>query len=437
MYERSTNSSQPEKAEKIHTSTKAADHQGMGTDRRRCNGSPKSSDSSQYPLSLAQTIRARCRDLSQRQASAGQSTHPAIGRGESKAQGSVDHSDSRADAVKKKDELGLTNRRKGSTYTSVQRMRIISEVEKFKARGIAKTDALKALDVCRSTYYGWLQPRKLNFRKSSFLRLTDAERKAVINQKRAQPQLSHRKISGYIRSDSFLVSPSSCYRILKALDWVEPQKLREAPWKVAHYEPFRPNQIWGEDWTILTINGQRHYLLTIIDYFSRYIVAWGIVKSVTQIEVRNLVTLAYLSEKIEEKKKKPIIRLDRGSPNMAYSTQRLIKDLELTFSPGRAYRPTDNARQERWYRTVKQEEIYCYPTYPTDKIARYSLSKYIHEYNEKRPHQALWNFTPGFVHSLGNKSLVYAHYKEKVKIAKEQRIAFNRSKMRQLQSVSN
>jgi putative transposase len=325
----------------------------------------------------------------------------------------------------------------GTTYSKIQRMRIIAEVERFKAAGITKFDSLKALGVCRSTYYGWLQPQKVRFRKSSIMRLTDIERKAVIKQKKKQPQLSHRKISGYIRSDGFWVSPSSCYRILKALGWIESQKLRKAPWKVAHYEPYRPNQIWGEDWTIITISGQRYYLLTIIDYFSRYIVAWGIVKSVTQMEVRNLIALAHLSEKIDGKSNKPIIRFDRGSPNMAYSTQRLIKNLEMILSPGRAYRPTDNARQERWYRTVKQEEIYCYPTYPTDEIARYSLSKYIHEYNEERPHQAIWNFTPGFVHRHGNKSLIYAHYKEKVKFAKEQRIAFNRSRMRYYQSVSN
>ena len=294
MYERSTNSSQQEKTETIYTPTKAADHKGMGTDRRRCDGSPKSSDSSQYPLSLAQTIRARCRDLSQRQAPANRSAHPAIGRRESKAQRSVDHPNPRADAVKKKDELGLTNRQKGTIFSSVQQTRIIDEIEKFKAAGIAKTAALKSLGVCRSTYYGWLQPCNTGFQRESILRLTDAEREAVIKQKKAQPQLSHRKISGYIRSDGFWVSPSSCYRILKALGWVESQKLGEAPWKVAHYEPYRPNQIWGEDWTILTINGKRHYLLTIIDYFSRYIVAWGIVKSVTQIEVRNLVALAYM-----------------------------------------------------------------------------------------------------------------------------------------------
>jgi hypothetical protein len=68
----------------------------------------------------------------------------------------------------------------------------------------------------------------------------------------------------------------------------------------------------------------------------------------------------------------------------------------------------------------------------TPEIARNSLSKYIYEYNEERPHQALWNFTSGFVHRHGNKSLVYALYKEKMKFAKEQRIAFNRSQMRQL-----
>ena len=437
MYERSTNSNQSEKAQAIHPTTETSDPQRMGTERQRSGGGPKASDSSSYALPLAQGPGARCRDLSEWQTASDRSEDKATGGGKPKTQGGTDYSDPRADVVKKKDELGLTNRRMGAAYSNIQRMRIIAEVESFKAAGITKSDSLKALGVCRSTYYGWLQSKKVRFRKSSIMRLTDIERKAVIQQKKKQPQLSHRKISGYIRSDGFWVSPSSCYRVLKALGWVESQKLRKAPWKVAHYEPYRPNQIWGEDWTIITINGQRYYLLTIIDYFSRYIVAWGIVKSVTQTEVRNLIALAYICEKIDEKSNKPIIRFDRGSPNMAYSTQRLIKNLEMILSPGRAYRPTDNARQERWYRTVKQEEIYCYPTYPTDDIARSSLSKYIHEYNEERPHQAIWNFTPGFVHRHGNKSLIYAHYKEKVKFAKEQRIAFNRSRTRQFLSVSN
>lgn len=110
----------------------------------------------------------------------------------------------------------------------------------------------------------------------------------------------------------------------------------------------------------------------------------------------------------------------------------------MLISHSRANRPTDNCRQERWYRTVKQEEIYCYPTYPSIELARQSLVRYIEEYNERRPHQALWNYTPGFVHRLGNKTVLLEHYKKMVQIAKEQRLKANRtSTIRAYGSVSN
>jgi hypothetical protein len=255
--------------------------------------------------------------------------------------------------------------------------------------------------------------------------LTEAERQAVIDKKKAEPQMSHRTISGFLRHDGHWISPSSCYRVLKPLGWIFRTNLREAPWKIPHYEPFKSNSIWGEDWTTLTIDGLRYYLLTIIDYFSRYIVAWGIVKTVTQREVKDIVTLAYINEGIGEHEQKPMLRADQGSPNTAHDTRRLIMELKMLLSPSRAHRPTDNSRQERWYRTVKQEEIYCYPTYPSLEDARKSLSRYIEYYNERRPHQALWNYTPGHVHRLGNKSVLLKQYRQAVQIAKERRKQIN------------
>jgi len=149
---------------------------------------------------------------------------------------------------------------------------------------------------------------------------------------------------------------------------------------------------------VLTIAGVRHYLLTIIDYFSRYVLAWGVViKTVTHREVQDLLTLAYISEGIEQHEQKSILRTYQGTPNRAGRTRKLIKELEMILSPGRACRPTDNSCQERWYQTVKQEEIYCYPTYPSVERARSSLAHYIEYYNEKRPHQALLNYNPGQV----------------------------------------
>lgn len=170
----------------------------------------------------------------------------------------------------------------------------------------------------------------------------------------------------------------------------------------------------------MSIDSIRHYLLTIIDYFSHYVVAWGVVKTVPPLEVQNPLVLAYLNEGIKPEGPKPFLRADLGSPNMAHSGRRLIRDLEMVFPPNRPYRPTDNSRQERWYRPVKQEETYWYPTYPTAEIARLYLGRYIHHYNEERPLQSLWNYPPGYVHRLENKSKLLEHHKTMVQIVKEQ-----------------
>ncbi len=252
--------------------------------------------------------------------------------------------------------------------------------------------------------------------------LLPCEEEQVVALKMSQPHLSHRQISGLLRSKDVWVSSSSCYRLLKSTGLVWEWSLREAPWKKARYEPFRPNQIWAEDWTGIVIRGLRHYVLTILDVFSRYIVAWGIVKTVTHREVKNLVALAVINEEIDAQENKPILRTDPGSPNMASDVRRFLQEIGVTFSPGRVARPTDNARQERFYRTLKQEEVYCNPDYLSVDSAREAIGRYIDYYNDTRPHQALFGYTPGHVHRVGNKSLLLVQYRLEVLKAKESRL---------------
>lgn len=428
MNERTTNDPQRTKSPKTEPRTKTPDPQGMGSKRKRSGYSPKVSSPSPDVIPVEAGLGTRGSDVPEGDPAESRSRSQGVKSREPETERNGDSLKPRIDASKKKDELGLSDRIKGWGYSSEQRQRIIQEVENLSARGTSKAEILKALGVSRSTYYGWLKKEPKTPKAVSILALTDSEEQAVIEKKQAEPQLSHRQISGVLRQEGYYISPSSCYRILKERDWVWPQTLRAAPWKVPHLEPYRPNHIWGEDWTLLTIGDLRHYLLTIIDYFSRYIIAWGIVPTVTQKEVQNLLTLAYFSEGLEGQQPKPVLRADLGSPNIARDTQRLIKDLELFLSVCRPHRPTDNARQERWYRTAKQEEIYCYPTYPSLEIARHSLAQYIHRYNEKQPHQALLNYTPGFVHRLGNKTKLLTLYQQSVRIVKEQRIFLNRLK---------
>jgi len=438
MHERTTNPPRAEGPQEIYSPAKAADSQGMGSQGRRHRSSPKESDPSPNPVSLEESLGARSPGVPERQKTARRSSGPQVGEGEPEAEGGLGPSDPGVDAFKKRDELGLANRSKGTSYSPEQRQRIITEVQNLVQAGISKLQTLKNLGVCRSTYYGWLRGKKAKEAAPSVLQLTPVEKQAVVEKKKTEPELSHRQISGSLRPKGHWISPSSCYRILKPLGWISSPNLREAPWRMPRYEPFRSNQIWGEDWTILSIDCIRHYLLTLIDYFSRYIVAWGVVKTVTRLEVQNLLTLAHLSEGIGPQDPKPLLRADLGSPNIAHSTRRLIRDLEMVLSLSRPNRPTDNGRQERWYRTVKQEEIYCYPTYPTVEIARFSLGRYIHYYNEQRPHQALWNYPPGYVHRLGNKSKLLEQYKTMVQTVKEQRLQINRSRQEEaFMAVSN
>jgi putative transposase len=428
MNERATNDPQSKKSPKTDPRAEAPDTQRMGAKRQRGGNGPEVSSSSPDLIPLEKSHGTRGADLFKRHPAESGSGDEAIKNRESEAQRDGDLVEPGIDAFKKKDELGLSDRKKGCSYSSEQRQRITQEVESLFSQGTPKAEILKTLGVSRSTYYGWLRNEQKARKAASIFTLMDSEEQAIIEKKQTDPQLSHRQISGSLRPEGYYVSPSSCYRILKARGWVWPQSLREAPWKVPRFEPFRPNQIWGEDWTILTIGDRRHYLLTIIDYFSRYIIAWGVVPTVTQKEVQNLLTLAYFSEGLEHQEHKPILRADLGSPNIARNTKRLIKDLEMLLSLSRVHRPTDNARQERWFRTAKQEEIYCYPSYPSLDIARSSLADYISIYNDKRPHQALWNYTPSFVHRLGNKTKLVNLYKRSVQIVKEQRIFLNRLK---------
>lgn len=109
---------------------------------------------------------------------------------------------------------------------------------------------------------------------------------------------------------------------------------------------------------------------------------------------------------------KPELRLDQGSPNTARVTREFFKDINADLSFARVRRPTDNARTERFYRTIKQEEIYIVGDYQDEQTAKETIGEYIKWYNERRPHQSLWNFTPWLVHETNNKTLMRNALKE-------------------------
>lgn len=275
------------------------------------------------------------------------------------------------------------------------------------------SEVAKTLEVSRSSYYRWRQGPKDDVPVQNPRVLTPAELEQIDQVKETHPDWRHRRIQGAIQAEGTYVSFSSVYERLKERGWDQSYERRPAPWKEPRYEVFRRNVMWGCDWTQLRIAGLRWYLLTLIDFFSRVIVAHQIVPSVHAGEVKALYQEGLLAQGISLKApQKPELRVDRGSPNTSWVTKEFFAIIEAELSFARVRRPTDNAITERFYGTVKQEEIYLVGDYPDGVSARQEIGGYIRRYCTERPHQALWNFTPQFVHDLNDKTELLRRLKE-------------------------
>jgi hypothetical protein len=165
--------------------------------------------------------------------------------------------------------------------------------------------------------------------------------------------------------------------------------------------------------------------LTVIDFFSRLIVAYEVVPTVHAGHVKAIYQTAMKGQGISvHSETKPELRVDRGSPNTSWVTQEFFEALGAELSYARVRRPTDNALTERFYGTVKQEEIYLVGNYPDETSAREEIGRYIETYNQARPHQALYNFTPAHVHRLNNKSLLLHELNQIKRKTREKRKAY-------------
>ncbi len=307
-----------------------------------------------------------------------------------------------------------------------QKQAVLGLVESHRGEGRSVSEVLGTVGVARSSYYRWKkgEGEKKDERPSSY-ELTVEERQMIEAVKESHPEYRHRRIQGMLQQQGVYLSASAIYGHLKELGQVEPYDRRAAPWKTARYEVWRRNLMWGSDWTKLSVGGIRWYLLTVIDFFSRLLIAYDVVPTVHAGYVKAIYQAGLSSQGISlHSETKPELRVDRGSPNTSGVTQEFFESLGAELSFARVRRPTDNALTERFYGTVKQEEIYLVGNYPDAQSAREELGRYIESYNQSRPHQALFNFTPAHVHQLNNKSVLMVELNEMKRKTREKRKAY-------------
>jgi putative transposase len=307
-----------------------------------------------------------------------------------------------------------------------QKQAVIEVVASHRSQGRTVGEVLGGVGVSRSSYYRWKkgQGERNTSRRSSY-EITAEERKLIEEVKEQNPQYRHRRIQGVLQQRGVYLSATVIYGHLKQHGQIEPYERRTAPWNSPHYEVWQRNLMWGSDWTKLSVGGIRWYLLTVIDFFSRWIVAWEVVPTVHAGTIKAIYQTGLNNQGISiHSQSKPELRVDRGSPNTSAITQEFFDALGAELSYARVRRPTDNALTERFYGTIKQEEIYLVGNYPDEISAREEIGRYIERYHHSRPHQSLKNFTPAHVHEVNNKSRLLAELQEMKRRTREKRKAY-------------
>ena len=307
-----------------------------------------------------------------------------------------------------------------------QKQAVLELVASHRDQGRAVGEVLSSAGVARSSYYRWKKGSgEKRAERQSCYEITAEERSLIDEVKGQYPEYRHRRIQGMLQQRGVYLSATAIYGHLKQQGQIEFYERRAAPWKHPRYEVWRRHLMWGSDWTKLRVGGVRWYLLTVIDFFSRWIIAWEVVPTVNAGNIKAIYQAGLQSQGISVRSEtKPELRVDRGSPNTSGITQEFFETLGAELSFARVRRPTDNALTERFYGTIKQEEIYLVGNYPDEISAKEEIGRYIERYHHSRPHQSLMNFTPAHVHQVNNKSLLLAELKEMKRRTREKRKAY-------------
>jgi putative transposase len=153
----------------------------------------------------------------------------------------------------------------------------------------------------------------------------------------------------------------------------------------------RRDQVWSTDITYIPMASGFMYLAAVIDWYSRYVIAW---------RLSNTLDGSFCLEMLEEALeggRPEVFNTDQGVQFTASGFTGRLESAGVAVSMDGRGRALDNVFVERLWRSVKYEDVYiwCYETVPE---LRRGLGRYFGFYNEERPHQSLGDRTPGAVY---------------------------------------
>jgi putative transposase len=248
------------------------------------------------------------------------------------------------------------------------------------------------LGLAPASYYYQAEPESAD--NLHYMRLLDQEYTD-------HPFYGVRKMTVWLQQQGHAVGPKRVRRLLRAMGLMavypkprlslNPLAHQRFPYLLKGLAIVRPNQVWSTDITYIRLRGGFVFLVAILDWYSRYVLAWEL--SIT-LEADFCVAVL---ERALVVQRPEIFNTDQGVQFTSAQFQAPLLAAQVRLSMDGRGRAFDNIFVERLWRSVKYEEVYL-KDYRDVAEARAGLQQYFPFYNEKRVHQALDYRTPHSVH---------------------------------------
>lgn len=293
-------------------------------------------------------------------------------------------------------------------YPPSEKLEIIQLVEQSH---LPAKRTLAMLGVTRSTFYRWYDrwreggPEALRDRPSKpsrvWNRIPDAIQEQIITLALDAPELSPRELAVRFTDESkYFVSESSVYRLLKAHDLItSPDYVVIKAADEFKDKTSAPNQLWQTDFTYFKIVGWGwYYLSTILDDFSRYIVAWKLCATMRADDVTATLDLALASAGLDHAAivHRPRLLSDNGASYISGDLAEWLDKKNMRHIRGAPYHPQTQGKIERWHQTLKNRILLDNSYLPGDLEQR--IAAFVTHYNHDRYHESLDNLTPADVY---------------------------------------
>ena len=293
-------------------------------------------------------------------------------------------------------------------YPASEKLEIIRLVEQSH---LPAKQTLDKLGIPRTTFYRWYDkyltggvdvledrsPRPLKV----WNRIPDDVRERVVDMALDVPELSPRELAvRFTDTQRYFVSESSVYRMLKAYDLITSPAY--AVIKAA--SEFRDkttaiNQMWQTDFTYIKIIGWGWvYLSTILDDYSRYVVAWKLCTTMKASDVTDTLELALQASCCDQVavQHKPRLLSDNGSSYISGELADWLNEHGMDHVRGAPYHPQTQGKIERWHQTLKNRILLENYFLPGD--LEQQIEAFVTHYNHNRYHESLSNLTPADVY---------------------------------------